>query len=332
MEASQLSVRTDSGDGAAAAVVVIGGANIDVKSRMTVVPVMGTSNPGVSSTTAGGVARNIAENLGRLGVGTELITAIGADGGGAWIRSVTEASGVGMRHSVTSPAATGVYNAILDQTGDLLIAAASMSALESLTVETIDAAAAMICAAAYVVLDCNVDASVIVHAARVARHGGVPVIIDPVSVTKSARVLDVLDAGIRIHTITPNADEMHALTGSADRGPDWLRSAADQLHARGVSVVWTRCGAEGSVLSVRHDGATLFEKVPACHASLVDATGAGDAMLAGYVAALVRGFTPRDAARQGRAAAAIAIESPLTVSEQMTREHLANRTTQCDEG
>ncbi|MCV5755554.1 kinase, partial [Escherichia coli] len=44
-------------------VVVVGGANLDVKVRTLAPAVLGTSNPGVSTQAPGGVARNIAENL-----------------------------------------------------------------------------------------------------------------------------------------------------------------------------------------------------------------------------------------------------------------------------
>lgn len=76
-----------------AAAVVIGGANIDHKSQTLGRPVPGTSNPGRSRTSLGGVGRNVAENLARLGVGTALITAIGEDADGHHLLSETESAG-----------------------------------------------------------------------------------------------------------------------------------------------------------------------------------------------------------------------------------------------
>ncbi|MGH2882951.1 MAG: PfkB family carbohydrate kinase, partial [Solirubrobacteraceae bacterium] len=63
-------------------VVVIGGANLDVKARSAARMTAGTSNPGHGSIVAGGVARNIAENLARLGTRTFLVAAIGRDAAG----------------------------------------------------------------------------------------------------------------------------------------------------------------------------------------------------------------------------------------------------------
>ena len=61
----------------AGSVLVVGGAVLDAKVRIAVRPVMGSSNPGTSTSTVGGVGRNIAENLARLGTPTNLVTAVG---------------------------------------------------------------------------------------------------------------------------------------------------------------------------------------------------------------------------------------------------------------
>ncbi|HYK75001.1 MAG TPA: PfkB family carbohydrate kinase, partial [Pseudoneobacillus sp.] len=60
-------------------VICIGGANIDRKFHMREKAQLGTSNPIYTSQNAGGVARNMAENLGRLGVEVSLISASGND-------------------------------------------------------------------------------------------------------------------------------------------------------------------------------------------------------------------------------------------------------------
>src|SRR5690554_1242277 len=44
-------------------VLVVGGANVDVKARSGAAAVTGTSNPGTASMRPGGVGRNVAENL-----------------------------------------------------------------------------------------------------------------------------------------------------------------------------------------------------------------------------------------------------------------------------
>ena len=57
-------------------VVVIGGANLDLVGRPSHGLVAGTSNPGHIRVSPGGVGRNVAENLGRLGVPALLLSAV----------------------------------------------------------------------------------------------------------------------------------------------------------------------------------------------------------------------------------------------------------------
>lgn len=53
--------------------------------------------------------------------------------------------------------------------------------------------------------------------------------------------------------------------------------------------------------------------LPAVPATVVDVTGAGDAMLAAWISAWLRGADAVAAAREGHRAAAATIESPHTV-------------------
>ena len=69
----------------------------------------------------GGVARNVAENLARLGVRTQLIAAVGRDAPGEWLLRETAASGVDLRSVVRTGGPTGSYTAVLDDRGELLV-------------------------------------------------------------------------------------------------------------------------------------------------------------------------------------------------------------------
>ncbi len=60
-------------------VLVIGSAGIDLVGRASRPLQPGTSNPGRLRLSHGGVARNVAENLARLGTEALLISAVGDD-------------------------------------------------------------------------------------------------------------------------------------------------------------------------------------------------------------------------------------------------------------
>ena len=94
-------------------VVVIGGANVDVKARSTGPAVRRTSNPGTAVLGAGGVGRNIAENLARLGTSTHLVTAVGNDPLGDQLVASTREAGVGVEHVARLDMPTGSYLSLI---------------------------------------------------------------------------------------------------------------------------------------------------------------------------------------------------------------------------
>ena len=59
--------------------VIVGGANMDIHGAPNAALRQHDSNPGTVQSSPGGVARNIAENLARLGVDCRLIAAVGND-------------------------------------------------------------------------------------------------------------------------------------------------------------------------------------------------------------------------------------------------------------
>ena len=63
-------------------ILVIGAAGIDTKGHALAPLQKGTSNPGKIKSSSGGVARNISENLVRLGEEAVLLSAVGDDRSG----------------------------------------------------------------------------------------------------------------------------------------------------------------------------------------------------------------------------------------------------------
>ncbi len=295
-------------------VVVIGGANMDVKARSSAAAVPATSNPGAGSMAAGGVGRNIAENLARLGTRTHLVAAIGSDGLGDQVLAATSGAGVHVEHVRRSARSTGTYTAVLDADGELVVAVSDMAATDELSTEQVNAARDLVAAAALVVLDGNLAPETIGFALDLASDAGTRVVLEPVSVPKAAARAHLVTAERPIHAVTPNRDELGALTGLPVRTARQVDRAAAALHDRGVELVWVRLGAEGSLLSTR-EGTTRIAALPA---EVVDVTGAGDAMLAGFCHALLAGAGTTEAAAYGHAAAALTIASPHTVRPDLT--------------
>lgn len=282
-------------------VAVVGGANVDVKARTSATLVGATSNPGVVSRSAGGVGRNIAENLARLGHPVTLLSVVGDDADGDWLLDRTEAAGV-TTTSVRRSGRTGSYVAVLDDAGELAVAVADMAATDAFAPGDLDLDALR--AAALVVLDGNLTAATVAAVLDEAARAGVPVVVDPVSVAKAARIAPLLGPERPVHALTPNSDELAALGGSA---------AA--LHARGAGLVWVRHGRDGSVLTTAADpdGGVRLPAPLVEPDEVVDVTGAGDASLAAFCHRLLAGDDPAEAAAYGHRAAALTVASPHTV-------------------
>lgn len=283
-------------------VVVVGGVNVDVKARSAAAVLPGTSNPGHTRTSPGGVGRNIAETLARLGTRTRLVAAVGDDLLADQVLAATADAGVDVDAVRRLPGlATGTYTAVLGLDGELAVAVSDMAATDALAPEHLTAD--QFAGASLVVVDGNLAPATLDRALALAETSAVPVVVEPVSVPKAARLRPLLPRPVR--AITPNRDELVALTGDGLS----LDAGIDRLHTLGAELVWVRLGEEGSVLS-GVDGRTRLASVPV---DVVDVTGAGDAMLAAFCHALLAGASPVDAAAYGHAAAALTVASEHTV-------------------
>lgn len=290
--------------------VVIGGANMDLKARSHAKATSHTSNPGHGSMAPGGVGRNIAENLGRLGNRVHLVSVVGRDPLGENLLSHTAAAGVRIEHVARTDRPTGTYTAVLDADGELMVAIADMDATTELGPDQIQSARDVIATAGVLVIDGNLGRDALEHALDLS--GAVRTIFEPVSVPKAAGLKDALDG--RVYAVTPNRDELAALTDLPTRTDKQVRTAAGALHSRGIELVWIRVGERGSLLSTA-DG---LVEIPALPTTVEDVTGAGDAMLAAFCHVLLDGGSPEQAARFGHAAAALTIASPHTVRPDLT--------------
>ncbi|MFC4455000.1 carbohydrate kinase family protein [Deinococcus sonorensis] len=283
--------------------LVIGGINADLKSQTLAPPQLHTSNPAHSRMTPGGVARNVAENLARLAVAVRLLGAVGRDPLGDAVLQQTGAAGVDVSGVLRLSGPTGTYTAVLDHHGELLIGLAAMQLTDQLTPERVGSWRSQVAGAALLVLDANLPSATLLLLLDAARQAGVPALLDPVSAPKAAPLRGQLSG---LYLITPDRAELEALTGEPD--PD---RAARQLLEQGVQHVLLTQGRAGSRLYVHGQPAPLQTGAP--EARVRDVTGAGDALLAGLCAGLLRGLALPDALHLGHRCAARTVESEYTV-------------------
>lgn len=101
--------------------------------------------------------------------------------------------------------------------------------------------------------------------------------------------------------LKPNTEELSELLGETIETPEEAAVGARRVQAMGAKNVLVSMGGIGAVLA---DESGICRFCPAVRGRAVDTTGAGDSMLAGFLAALSRGEGPVQALRLGTAAGA----------------------------
>lgn len=271
-------------------VVVLGGANIDLVA--TADPLQKeVSNPGRVHVRAGGAGRNVAVNLARLGARTTFIGAVGNDPLSEITLKSTSQAGVDTSGVKRLPGLRNVYAAIVTS-GVVRWAVSDMAAAESLTPDHIRAQERVIRRADAVVIDANLTPQAIA-AARSLAEGRLLCLL-PVSPAKASRVAPHLEAA---SCVVLSGAELEVLTGSTIREPaDAARAASTMRHSTGLTAIVT-LGSLGLVW-VGHEVLHL----PARPVCVVDPSGAGDAVAAGAIYAIMAGLSEEVAARVALAA------------------------------
>lgn len=303
-----------SGGLAAPYAVVVGGSNIDITGFPSGRLVPRDSNPGTVRFSPGGVGRNIAENMARLGVPTRLISVVGDDEHGARILREAAAIGLDMRDTIIlAGQATSTYLCVLDESNDMAVAINDMGSIEALRPEHIEARRPLLEGAGVCVLDTNLPKAVLDHI--LDRFDKPVFFLDPVSGIKALKVKDRIG---RFHTIKPNRMEAEVLAGIPIHGEADLRSAAGILHGLGVRRVFVSLGPDGVFAS----GEGVSRLIPNPEAKVVNASGAGDAFMAGLAWAYLRGLSPAESARAALAASAIAMAGEATINPRMSESEI----------
>lgn len=263
--------------------------------------VPGTSNPVHSSHSHGGVARNIAENLVRLGVPTAFHSIVGADAAGDALVERLRGLGAdtrGVMRSAERP--TAEYVAVLETDHELALGIADMAIFDFYSEAHLDAAWPQASQAKWILADCNLQTGVLQALARRCASTGARFAVNTVSGPKAVKLHGL---GAAVDLLFTNRDEANTLTGrniAAD-----ARSAAEALRDSGFAAAVVTDGGKGYAI-LENGSVSWHEAVPA---TPVDITGAGDAFVAGTLSRLFAGDGLAPAARAGALLAARTTET-----------------------
>jgi len=263
----------------------------------------GTSTPAQIRSSFGGVARNVSENLARLGQPVNLITAVGDDEDGLRLLQGLRLAGVNTDSIIcTSQYATGSYLAIVDAHGDLQFALDDMRAINSLTPNLLRSYANMFKGASLLFVDGNLPKETLRTILSVARKKKLPVCADPTSQELAIKLIPHLK---HLRLVVPNSGEAAILCGQQE-----------DINSRREAIEAAKClvsrGVEIAIITMAESGVCYATSetsgfVPPVKTHIIDPTGAGDALTAAVLFGIINQMPVDDAVKLGVAAASLTL-------------------------
>lgn len=279
-------------------ILCIGGAAVDHIYEAEGPLALHCSNPVRGRSGFGGVARNAAEALARLGAQPLLASVIGEDGAGEELAQAAGASGIDvslLQH--VRDRKTASYIAAFQQ-GELFSAFADMGIFDELDAAFVSGAIERAAEVDAVLADCNLHVSGIEAIRRHCLRGNLPLAIDTVSPAKAAKLGASLD-GLTI--LFTNRAEAQALSGTAQ--PE---RAVKLLQQYGAARVVLSEGPRGCHCC----GAQAYFRLPMPESPVRNVSGAGDALAAGSFLKLLEGADLREAVLFGMGCAQATLAEP----------------------
>ncbi|MFO7819426.1 MAG: sugar kinase [Halanaerobacter sp.] len=255
----------------------------------------------------GGSPANISMNLSSLGAKSALITKVGADGIGDYLKDRLVAGGVDTSGVVTS----GEHNTsvvLVTQSKESPNFIAYRDAEKYLKREDIKKdliANTKIIHLSTFALSAPVTRQTLLQVIEIAREQGKMIALDPNyrpqlwegEAEGPKFVKDLLE---QVNLVKPSLDDAAALFGPGKSPKEYIA----EFHNLGVELVILTLGAKGVIVSTGQEEIRLDSFAE----QIVDTTGAGDAFWSGFYASLTAGDRLKEAIKVGNAASALALQ------------------------
>ncbi|XP_062093028.1 pseudouridine kinase isoform X2 [Humulus lupulus] len=222
-----------------------------------------TTTPGMINYVLGGVARNVAECMSKLGTKPFMISVLGLDMAGNmlldhWKSAELSTEGILRQDDIK----TAVVSNIFDANGEVAAGVASVEAIEKyLTPDWIQKFKRNIHSAPVIMVDANLDLSALEASCQIAALSKTPVWFEPVSVAKSQRIVSVAKY---VTFVSPNEYELISMANALSGGSVFsyssfesdniesllqrLKPAIWVLLKNGIKIVVVTLGSKGVLL------------------------------------------------------------------------------------
>jgi pseudouridine kinase len=184
-------------------VLVVGASVIDITGIVNKKLILADSNPGKIKFSMGGVGRNIAENIVRLDIPVEFISAFGNDIYGKDLWTKCKDAGISMGNCVIgNEQSSAIYISINNPEGDLAMAVSDTGITDLITPEFLESKAHIFEQSDIIVLDTNLTPNTLEYICN--KYSEKKLFVDFVSTTKAMKVKNFIG---KFHTIKPNLIE-----------------------------------------------------------------------------------------------------------------------------
>jgi pseudouridine kinase len=295
-------------------VALIGAANIDIQGFSKNTLIDRDSNPGRIEFCPGGVSRNIAENLSRLGINTELISAVGDDPNGSLILNSCRTCGIGYNYSLIVPnKVSSVYLAIMDSSRDMALALSDMTISENISIEFLESRKKILEEAHSIVFDTCLGSDIMDYI--LSSFTDKPIYVDPVSVGKAKALKPSIG---KVHTLKMNKLEAEFLSDTTISDISDLKKTSLWFRDQGVERVFITLGSEG----VYYTDSQIYGSYKPAKPEIRNATGAGDAFMAGLVYGSLNNYNTEKVVRFATGVSLAALSGEETVNPNISFEYI----------
>lgn len=278
-------------------VVVLGDVAVDIVSYLRSPLLRGSDAPAEIRVMPGGSGANVAVWLARLGAAVTLLGRVGDDPFGRWLARDLATEGVSPALVVDRERGTGVIQVLVEPGGERTMVpdrGANAHWQEGDVPEALIAGAQLLHVVGYVLFDPGSRHGAL-RAMQYARAHGVPISLDPSSHGPLAQLGSERFWSLagRVSVFLPNRNEAQALAGHDN--PEAALKALRQ-HA---DVVVLKLDRDGCAACTESQEGEIFCLEPAPQVAAPNATGAGDAFDAGFLAEWVASRDLAEACRAG---------------------------------
>ena len=278
-------------------ILSIGGSNIDIQGFSKSRILLKESNPGKIKVCTGGVERNIINNLSNIGLkNIKFITSIGNDIFGDILFNNIKSLGVDVSYIVRNGSSTS-YIAIMNNDRDMEIAMSDMDTLdENINIGYLESIRDIIENAEFITMDA-------------------------VSIKKSEHIKGLEE---HIYALKLNSNEASFLLDRDINTIEEGKEAVKIFLEKGVKEIYITFGALGICYGTYNNiNEAYYLKAP--KVNIVNATGAGDAFMAGIVYSIFHDYDLDYKVKFAAVMAMFALESEETVNDNTNFDKVTKR-------